>query len=224
MKSSYPEGVEQGMTSLSRLIRRAPVPTESYPVLSEVGFPAGTEACDGLADEHGASSEMSPTQQAYQAGYEAGYAACTQASQAEVRQQVQAFAAMVDDLEAQRKRLIKESESAVVTLSCEIAKKIVGRLAELDERVVIDIVKGALSHLADKQRVIIRVNPGDLDALRRYESEWLAAAGGTGAVEIKEDSRIKRGGCLVEGESGNVEAQIDRQIEVIEKALVEAAK
>jgi flagellar assembly protein FliH len=210
------------MTLLSRLIRGVPAPTELYPVVLEAPGQLYAYECGSDSDE--AAGEMDPVKQAYQAGYEAGYGACSEAGQAEVRLQIEAFTAMVDDLDAQRKRLIKESESAVVRLSCEIASKIIGKLAELDEKVVVDIVKGALNHLADKQKMVIRVNPGDLDVLRRYESEWLTAAGDTGSVEIREDSRMKRGGCLVEGESGSVEAQIDRQIQVIEKALVEAAR
>jgi flagellar biosynthesis/type III secretory pathway protein FliH len=212
------------MTSLSRLIRGTPEPTESYPVTPDIGSRGSVFEGGCRSDGQDGPEETSPIQQAYQTGYEAGYAACSEAGRAEVGEQVKAFTSAVDDLNAQRKRLMTESETGVVRLSCEIARKIVGRLGELDERFVVEIVKSALNHLVDKQKVVIRVNPDDLEVLKRYESEWLAAAGLTGAVEMKQDSRIKRGGCLVEGDSGNVEAQIDRQIEVIEKALAEAAK
>jgi flagellar biosynthesis/type III secretory pathway protein FliH len=207
------------MTLLSRLIRRAPEPQESYPVDSQVHLSGSAGGC-----EPGGGDAADEIEKAYKAGYDAGFASSRSAIQDEIGAHVRAFGAMVDDLVSQRKRLVTESEVAVVRLSCEIAQKIVEKVAELKEETVVGIVKNALDHLADKQKLTIRVNPVDLEVLKRHQGEWLAAAGTSGAVEIAEDLRIKRGGCLIEGESGSVEAQIDRQIEVMEKALVEAAK
>jgi flagellar biosynthesis/type III secretory pathway protein FliH len=210
--------------SLCRLIRQVPSPKESYPVKSQDERAQKRGACRAHRDEETADAEAERIQQAYKAGYDAGYAACKEAVLAEVTSTVKSFTSMVDDLGCQRQRLIKESEKAVVKISCEIAKRIVGKIAEIREEMVVEIVKNALNHLADKQKVTIMVNPKDYEVLKEHESEWLAAAGGTGAVRVKDDSRIKRGGCLIEGESGSVEAQLDRQVEVIGRALMEATR
>jgi flagellar assembly protein FliH len=210
------------MNSSYRLIHGALMSAESYPVVPEVERPEGLlmhDPAGGTEDDDAGQIEK-----AYQAGYQAGYSACKEASRAELVKHVATFTSMVDDLVSQRRRLVTESELAVVRLSCEIARKIVGKIAEIDETTVVEVVRNALSHLSNRLKVTIRVNPEDLEILREHESEWLASSGCTGAVEIHEDARIKRGGCLIEGESGSVEAQIDRQIEVIEKALVETAK
>jgi len=212
------------MTSLSRLIRQVPVPRESYPVTPDDERALKRGECGSSGDGDTGDEEADRIQLAYKAGYEAGQAECKEAALAEVASTVKSFTSMVDDLGCQRQRLIRESEKAVVKISCEIAKRIVGKIPEIREEMVVEIVTNALNHLADKQKVTIRVNPQDCEILRQHESEWLAAAGGTGALQVKEDGRIKRGGCLIEGESGSVEAQLDRQIEVIEKALMEAAK
>ena len=42
-----------------------------------------------------------------------------------------------------------------------------------------------------------------------------------GDLEIVEDDRIGAGGCLVETEAGNVEAQIEKQLKGLEQALIE---
>jgi flagellar assembly protein FliH len=212
------------MRLLSRLIRQAPEPRESYPVAADLERPDDREllGCESAGDR--GTDESDQIEQAYQAGYQAGYAACNKDHDGEVAETVKSFASMADDLASQRRRLVKESEEVVVRLACEIAKRIVGKIAVLNQKTVIEIVKNALTHLADKQKIVIRVNPDDLTTLRKCEDEWLASAGSIGAVEMREDNRIKRGGCLIEGESGSVEAQIDRQIEVIQKALLEAGK
>jgi flagellar biosynthesis/type III secretory pathway protein FliH len=210
------------MTSLCRLIRKAPVSRESYPVMpgeSRCLGPAG-EPVDGAEGEDSAESHI---KQAYKAGYDAGHAVCRDALGGETAAAVGDFRSMVDDLASQRKRLIKESEAAVLRVACSIARRIVGKSVEVRDEVVLEVVRNALTHMKDSHDMTIRVNPRDHQVLKGCESEWLESAR-SGGVKIKEDARIKPGGCLIEGESGSVEAQIDRQIDVIEKALMEACK
>lgn len=210
------------MTSLCRLIRRTPVPKEKYPVMPfEDQTPegvGGSEEASGL--EEGAESRV---KQAYTAGYGAGYAACREAFDSQTGAIVGEFRSMLADVEAQRRRLVEESEAAVLRVACDIARRIVGKCAEMREEVVLEVVRNALGHLKDSSRMTIRVNPKDHEVLARCEAEWLEGAR-TGGITIAEDARIKPGGCLIEGESGSVEAQIDRQIDLIEKALMEACK
>ena len=210
------------MTSLCRLIRRAPVPKETYPVVpGDDNSPE--EACGSGEDSDGEDTAEGRIKQAYTAGYEAGYAACREAFGGETAAVVGEFRSMLEDIESQRRRLIQESEAAVLRVACDIARRVVGKSAEIREEVVLEVVRNALGHVKDSNKMTIRVNPRDYEALARCEAEWLEGAR-TGGIKITEDARIKPGGCLIEGESGSVEAQIDRQIDLIEKALMEAYK
>jgi flagellar biosynthesis/type III secretory pathway protein FliH len=208
------------MTSLYRLIKSAALAPDTYPVSLET---ADTPKHQSAGPETGPRDQAVRIEQAYQAGYQAGVAAGRREAEESAQDRIKAFTCMVDDLASQRKRLVGESEEAVVRLSCEIARRVVGAVARIDENLVVEVVRNALSHLADKQKLVIRVNPEDRAVLESREKDWVASAG-TGRVEITADARIKRGGCLVEGVSGSVEAQIDRQMEVMEGALLEAAK
>ncbi len=211
------------MTLLSRLIRRAEIGKEPYPVSAERdGDPAAAGAGldgNGTGGRDHAEDERN---RVFEEGRMQGRSECKAELEAEVREKVRYFASMVEDLLVQRKRLLMDSEEAVVKLSCDIARRIVARTAEMDETMIVDVVRNALGHLANKQKVTIRVNPADAEALRASSGEWAEASGAGSVVEIAEDVRIKRGGCLIEGESGSVEAQLDRQVDMIEKALTEA--
>jgi flagellar biosynthesis/type III secretory pathway protein FliH len=210
------------VTLLSRLIPRAEIGKEPYPVSPERykdAFGARDED-ENVAD--GARAAEEERNRLLEEARRKGYSECKAEMDAEVREKAKHFTSMVDDLLVQKKRLLMESEESVVRLSCEIAKRVVAKMAEMDETVILEIVKNALAHLADKQTVTIRVNPLDAETLKAHGDSWAEAAGAGSAVEIVEDMRIKRGGCLIEGESGSVEAQLDRQVEMIEKALVEA--
>jgi flagellar biosynthesis/type III secretory pathway protein FliH len=210
------------VTLLSRLIRRAEIGKDPYPVSAERYMGQAGPGSGGDEDSSAADDAVKERQRVFEEGRSRGYAACKAEMEAEVRETVKSFTTMVGDLQAQKKRLFTDSEEALVTLACEIARRIVGKMAEINEEMILEVVRNALGHLSDKHRVTIRVNPADAANLKSHSDEWAEAAGAGSTVEIAEDVRIKRGGCLIEGESGSVEAQLDRQIEMIEKALVEA--
>jgi flagellar assembly protein FliH len=127
----------------------------------------------------------------------------------------------VDDFMAQREELLKSSEGTVLKLAIALARKIIGDAVTIDETIVLDTVRRALRHVVEKETVIVRVNPEDLKIVREHRSEWISIVEGTRALEIEEDERIRRGGCLVETESGSVEAQIEKQIQTLGRALTE---
>lgn len=211
------------MTLSYRRIPQAKIDWDTYPVVGDKNGPGSRRysVAGGGGEEDTAAREV---EQAYSTGYQAGRRECVEEMAGKVDQEVRAFTSMLDDLVSQRQRLVSDSEEAVVRLSCQIARRIVGKAVEVNDKIIVDVVKDAIRHLADKQKLIIRVNPADLEAIESHEPEWMMAAGAGTAVKVKGDPRVKRGGCLVEGESGNVEAQIDRQIEVLERALVEVVR
>jgi flagellar biosynthesis/type III secretory pathway protein FliH len=73
----------------------------------------------------------------------------------------------------------------------------------------------------DKKRVSIKVNPTDLNAVRGFEEEILSSMHGMKEWEIKEDNRITPGGCIIETDSGIVDAQLETQLAEIGATLME---
>lgn len=194
--------------------RRYPIATDSTG--GEAGY---VEADAPLTPEDEAADKL---QKAYEAGYEAGRIASAKEMEAEVAVRARNLTAMLDDVASQRSRLVCESEEAVVKLACHIARRIVDKVAEEDKETAVRIAKAGLSRLASGQKVTVLVSPADLEVLMAHEANWLQATRSGSTVEIKEDGRIRRGGCLIEGSSGYIEAETDRQIDVVERALVEA--
>lgn len=203
------------MISSCRLLKGMPEPRESFPVTVE-DPPFANQG--GIQEVAGGDD---PVSEAYARGYQEGYAACVAATNAEIEKQINGFKSMVEDLASQRSRLIRESEEAVLRLVCAIANRIVRKVAEIKQDLIVEVVRNAVSRLAERQRIVIRVNPQDAEILKKHDQAWLSSYD---SVEIKPDRRIKRGGCLVDGEFGIVDAELDRQIEVIEKALIGASK
>jgi len=207
------------MTSLYRLIRLASVAKEPYQVTAD-----GGGSCDLVEGRDDASDEAVRIESAYKAGYDAGAKAAGEQMKSQVDAQAERFTSMIDDLESQRRALVRESEAAVLRLACEIARRIIGAASDAGESGVKEVISNALKRIDETQNLVVRINPDDLAELRKNQPDWVEQMIRSGAVEIKEDPRIKRGGCVVDGETGSVEAQVERQVEIVERALLEASR
>src|SRR5262249_34826206 len=95
-------------------------------------------------------------------------------------------------------------------------------LAVEPERVV-DVVRGALRALVERERITVLVNPDDLELVRGAMDALRATLGGIEHCEVQAERRVSRGGCVVRTQDGDVDAGLDTKLararEVIEQAL-----
>ena len=224
----------------SRVIRPTRILPEAFQVVVPVDLVRVGDSIDGsggvaeptaeekVRDLAGALRQMEERWEEREAEYaerlRAVEAEARKSAETLVEEAVSGFTNVVDDFLAQREELLKTSEESIVRLSVAIARRMVGEEISENPEVVLSTVRRALKHIREKEHVVVRVNPEELKVVREHASEWLAIVEGTKSLEIEEDERIRRGGCLVETESGNVEAQIERQLQTLEKTLVEKVR
>jgi len=155
-------------------------------------------------------------EQAYRSGFEDG----KEIMREEQEMVIQLFLSLIEELKKQREEYLKSVEKEMVRLSLEIASKVIQQKIEQDEKVILKNLKHALKHLLDKGRIIIRLNPADLEIVSKHSKE-IKSAEGLKELILEEDSKITRGGCLIHSELGHIDAQIETQLEMIGKALLE---
>jgi flagellar assembly protein FliH len=92
---------------------------------------------------------------------------------------------------------------------------------------VVDVVRGALRRLLDRERVTVLVHPDDLEAVREAVPDLLGQLGGTEHCEVQAERRMVRGGAIVRTAEGEVDATLDTKLarvrEVVAEALAPAA-
>jgi len=155
-------------------------------------------------------------EQAYRSGFEDG----KEIMREEEEMVVQLFLNLIEELKKQREDYLKSVEKEMVGLSLEIASKVIQQKIEQDEKVISKNLKHALKHLLDKGRIIIKLNPADLEIVSKHSKE-IKSAEGLKELILEEDSEVTRGGCLIHSELGHIDAQIETQLEMIGKALLE---
>ncbi len=116
--------------------------------------------------------------------------------------------------------LIQSAETDIVKLALRIAKKIIGREIKINPKTILDIVSQALTTVRQQKEIIIKVNPEDLEYLIKNKDRLLGLLGKAKDIDIRGDHSIKRGGCIIDTEIGIIDAQLDTQLNTIEKILL----
>ncbi|HET6976016.1 MAG TPA: type III secretion system stator protein SctL [Pyrinomonadaceae bacterium] len=122
----------------------------------------------------------------------------------------------------EREQALTGVERDVLRLAVKIAEKILGRELARDKKAVADIVATALRQARRNEMITLRVNPTDLPVVEQHRQRF-EHLGRNQFLDIVPDPAVATGGCVIESESGAIDAQLATQLRVIERALVTRA-
>lgn len=157
--------------------------------------------------------------EAFEKGYAAGERAGMQMAEKKTDAVLRRFGRSVEKLAQLREEIIGRSERDLVALAVEIARKLVQREINLDEKIISTFVRIALEKLNVDSKVTIHLNPSDCKHMEGNLPEEFFQ---NQDVEIVLKSRddLQRGDCLIETENGTLDARISEQFLEIEKGLL----
>jgi flagellar assembly protein FliH len=130
----------------------------------------------------------------------------------------------VAGLAAANEQLARRAEERAVELALALATKILGVALTTDPSLVLEIVRGALRRMADRDGIVVEVNPSDHELVNAAMSEIVEELGGVHRFEVLAERRVERGGCIVRTAEGEVDAQISIQLEEAAEILREAVQ
>jgi len=157
--------------------------------------------------------------EAYQKGYEAGREVGFKKGQAEVRRLVDRLGVIIGQAIDIREEIIAASEKQMVEMILMIARKVIKDEVAERKEVVLNNIREALKRIKDRDRVNIRVNFADLELTTAHKDELIKMMESLRKVNIYEDSRVDRGGCIIETDVGAIDARISTQLKEIEDAI-----
>jgi flagellar assembly protein FliH len=157
--------------------------------------------------------------EARQQGHQEGFAAGMAAAQEELAPAAQALATVHAEIQARRDELVDIVEERAVELALQIAGKVVAGTLEVQPERVVDVVRGALRCLVDRERVTVQVNTLDLELVRDSVASLSGTLGGIGHFEVQEERRVTRGGAIVASGGGEVDATIETKLQRAREAI-----
>lgn len=193
---------------------------EADPILDAPPGVRAAQAADVInqARAEAAAIRESAQQEGFQAGFEAGL---TQA-QAQTTPVVAALAEAHAALGAERERAADAVEAHAIDLALRLAEKTLGAALEARPEHVVDVVRGSLRRLVERDRVMVLVNPADMELVREATTELKTTLGGIGELDVQAERRVSRGGAIVRTETAEVDGRLETQLERARGVLLEA--
>jgi type III secretion protein L len=122
-----------------------------------------------------------------------------------------------------RDKALATIEKDILRLAVKIAEKIIGREMKQDRQAMADLVAQALHHARRSEMVTVRVNPADLPVVDE-QRERLNPGGRVCYLDFIADPGVKPKGCLIATDTGAIDASLDTQLRVLERALLSRAE
>jgi type III secretion protein L len=121
--------------------------------------------------------------------------------------------------EQEIKRLRHETNQLILPLALKAAKKIVSKQLELHPETIVDIVMQALAPVTQNSRIAIYVNKADKERLEAEKPKLKEILENVRSLTIHERADVQPGGCVIETETGIINATIDNQWRALEAAF-----
>ena len=195
-------------------------PLEADPILDAPPGVRAAQAADVIAQARAEAAAIreAAQQEGFQAGFEAGL---TQA-QAQMAPVTAALAEAHAALGAERERAADAVEAHAIDLALRLAEKTLGAALEARPEHVVDVVRGALRRLLERDRVIVLDNPEDLALVRESTTELKTTLGGIGELDVQAERRVSRGGAIVRTETAEVDGRLETQLDRARAVLLES--
>lgn len=175
----------------------------------------------GEVEDTPGASPIDEVQQAADAAYADGLAAGRAAALADLVGDGEVFVKALDEVKRFRAGLMERYQTELLALALGIARKVVQReLAEHPEH-WLGMIREAVRHALDRERIRIRVGP----ILHRFLVEHLATLrpmlDDVKELELVEDGTLSESGCILESQFGDLDLGVDSQIGAIRAALAQ---
>ncbi len=160
-------------------------------------------------------------QQAFAKAYAQGEAAGLQKGMARAQQVESELRGAINNLVNYHHKIYEQARLQVFDLSFALADKITAARGEAEQKTVMETIELCIVEFLDKSRLLIKVNPAQVEFVRKQLSEADAVHDSTTHVAVEGDARIGFGGCIVETDSGSADARFETQLEILKTRLLE---
>ncbi|HSX03968.1 MAG TPA: HrpE/YscL family type III secretion apparatus protein [Rhabdochlamydiaceae bacterium] len=141
------------------------------------------------------------------------------AKQQGMEEGLEQFNVQILKMDQELKKLRHDLQRMVLPIALKAAKKIVGKELAIFPETIVDIVLQALEPISQSHKVTIFVNKQDKEMLESQKPKILERLAQIETLSIQEKSGVAPGGCIIQTESGMINATIENQWASLEKAF-----
>lgn len=180
---------------------------------AELGAQRIIEKAYKEAEEHKTDVER----EARQKGYDQGF----KEMQAQYEEIIKEAEAIRENAKTDYNKVLSGMEADIVSLVLEVAKKVIGRELRENRDTILSIVRQAVEKCSDKNNLILKVSADDYDFLLGNKEKLISMIGDASELDVKKDSSVKAGSCVIETSFGTLDGGVDTKIRKIEESFMQ---
>ncbi len=139
--------------------------------------------------------------------------------QEKLRAEIDALESVADGILMERSRILVSSGRDMTQLALEVASRILRRTLTDDSKVVFRALEDVLTRISEAQRLIIRLNPTEMDVVENQASDLSKLMSKDCQMEFRADPSVSPGGCIVDTPELHIDASTDSFWQRLEETL-----
>lgn len=155
-------------------------------------------------------------EEAWQSGYADGMEAARSQNEALLAETEQLRQSAAEEHDS----ILTGMENEILELVVEVARKAVAGELETNREVILQLVRSGLSCCSNKNNAVIKVSAQDYEYLKEKDDQLAMASEGAEGLEIKKDSTLSPGDCIIETPLGGVDVGVNTRLEKIQEAFM----
>lgn len=205
----------------SATLKQQPVPVGSDEFIQRYQKQVEENSSEGQKIRQLEQQHQIELQQTYRKGFADGENIGLNKGLSASRQVENELRQIINTLVNYQRSIYAQASDQLFNLAFALADKIVKSRGEAEKEVVLDTVKKCLHEILDKSRLTIRVNPAQADFVKQHLAEVMSSGESMGNVLVEPDQRVAGGGCVIETDSGNADARLENQLQMLHEKLLE---
>lgn len=160
-------------------------------------------------------------EQAQKEGYQQGIEDGLQKGYNEMAGDIAFAKEVVEASKVDYQQHLESSESVILDIALNVAKKIIGQQLEAKEETFLSLVKGAIKEAREYREVQLHIHPSRYQSILSHKDELISIFPKEAELYIYPDDELDEGSCIIESENGRIDASVDSQLLEIKAKLSE---
>lgn len=157
--------------------------------------------------------------EAYQLGLDEGKKEAFLAAEKEISEKLKDLGSLIETIKHLKTQLVQYNEASIMKLIYYFASRIAMFEIAQNPNAIISVVREATRMAQGDEKIKVLVSPSDFQFLEDLQKETKRELDFLKGIEFKEEPDIEAGGCVVQTNYGEVDAQIKARVDQLFEAI-----
>lgn len=124
-----------------------------------------------------------------------------------------------EEYSERKKNLLKDLEKDIIELVTVVYERLIDKKTEEDDELILSLVLKGIENLDLNHKLTIITSRDDYDVVEMSRDFILAKSNMISELNIKYDSNLKKGDCILETDQGSIDVSLDTQMKEVRELL-----